>query len=254
MNCSLLTHRLGFTCHPVGDGLSYVQSPLVLSFDGQLIGAYVQDIGMGRVRISDNSDTLFTAMTHGIAPNHKRASYFSELASQSGVTLSEDGELYATCSEELASYYIARFIEAASRIGNACDDMLVPMVSKFERQVATVLRKSFPKRVRSNVALVGASGHQLSFPIVLDAGTDRPTAIQTIGSGRSGKPNWASIYGAVGKMGDLKNAGDGTRRAVILQAGEPESIQQASIALAETAAVIIYSGDDARLAEALRAA
>lgn len=251
MNCTQLSTQLGFRCKPIRDGLMYVQSPLTLAFDGLLIGAYVQDIGRGLVRITDNADILFTAMTHGIAPNAKRAKTFSAIAQESGITLSDNGELYATCQEDQIGFYVARFIEAAARIGVACDDQLVVPVSKFERTVGVILAKRFKKRLRRNFSLVGASGHQLGFPFVLNPGTGDQMVIQTISSGRGGKPNWASIYGATGKLGDLKNSGDLTRRTVILQDGDPDAIQQATVALAENASIIIYTGNDDQLERAL---
>lgn len=229
----------------------YVQSPLTLAFDGLLIGAYVQDIGRGLVRITDNADILFTAMTHGIAPNAKRAKTFGAIAQQSGLSLSENGELHTTCPADQAGFYVARFVEAASKIGNACDDQLVVPVSKFERTVGAILAKRFKKRMRRQFSLVGASGHQLTFPFVLNPGTPSQMIIQTISAGRDGKPNWASIYGATGKMGDLKNSGDTTHRTVILQDGDPDAIQQATVALAENASIIIYTGDDDQLEYAL---
>ncbi|NBA95534.1 DUF1828 domain-containing protein [Pseudomonas sp. R5(2019)] len=232
----------------------YIQSPISLSFDGMLIGAFLQDIGRGLVRITDNSDILFTAMTHGIAPDSRKSKKFETIAKSSGISLSENGELHTTCPDDQVGFYVARFIEAASRIGDACDDMLVVHVPKFELSIGRVLSKRFQKSLRKGFALVGASGHQLAFPFALNAGTDKQMVIQTISSGSQGKPNWGSIYGAVGKMGDLKNSGDRTKRTIILQDGDPESIHQATLALAETASIIIYSGDENALVSALRAA
>ncbi len=253
MNCANISPQLGFHCTQVGDGLLYVESPLTLAFDGLHIGAFIQDIGRGLVRITDNADILFTAITHGISPNAKRAKRFGQLAGLSGITLSDGGELYTTCPAEQAGFHLARFMEAASRIGNACDDLAVTPVSKFERQVGGILSKRFKGGVRRNVLLIGASGHQLSFPFALARADSHPMVIQTIAA-NGGKPNWASIYGAVGKMGDLKNSGDPTRRVVILQTGDPESTQQASIALAETAAVIVFDGNEDSLEESIKAA
>ena len=39
MNCTLIGAQLGFKCKPVADGLVYLESPLTLPFDGNLIGA-----------------------------------------------------------------------------------------------------------------------------------------------------------------------------------------------------------------------
>ncbi len=254
MNCADISRQLGFRCRTIGEGLTYIQSPLTLSFDGLAIGAFVQDIGRGLVRISDNSDILFTAMTHGIAPDQRRAKRFAEIANRSGMSLSENGELHTICDEDQVGFQIARFIEAASRIGDACGDMLDVHIPKFQRRVGGILSKRYKDRMRRDFALSGASGHQLSFPFVLNPGTDDQMVIQTISAGSAGRPNWASIYGTVGKMGDLKNSGDRTMRTVILQQGEEESTQQAMVALAETASIIVFDGNEDRLFGALQAA
>lgn len=254
MNCTDISRHLGFRCRHINDGLTYIQSPLTLSFDGAAIGAFVQDIGRGLVRITDNSDILFTAMTHGIAPDQRRSKKFSDIAKLSGMSLSENGELHTICPESEAGFQIARFIEAASRIGDACEDMLVIHVPKFQRKIGSMLAKRYKERLRREFFLSGASGHQLSFPFVLNAGTPNQMVIQTIAAGSAGKPSWASIYGAVGKMGDLKNSGDSTKRTVILERGEDESTQQAMVALAETASIVVYDGNNERFYEALQAA
>lgn len=254
MNCAELSTQLGFRCKPVNEGLMYVESPLALAFDGMLIGAFVQEIGRGIVRITDNADILFTAMTHGIKPNAARAKSFSLMARESGFELSDDGEIYATCPSDQVGFHLARFMEVASRIGFACEEAIAVSPPRFEIKIGKVLARRFGKRVRRSFSVVGASGHQLTFPFVLDQGTAHQMAIQTIPSGTKGKPNWGSIYGAVGKMGDLKNSGDSTVRTIILQAGDEESIQQATVALAEVASIVIYDGNDSHLEEHINAA
>ncbi|MEJ5280659.1 DUF1828 domain-containing protein [Pseudomonas sp. MYb541] len=254
MNCADISRQLGFRCRHINDGLAYIQSPLKLSFDGMAIGAFVQDIGRGLVRISDNSDILFTAMTHGIAPDQRRSKKFGDIAKLSGMSLSDNGELHTVCPEGEAGFQIARFIEAASRIGDACSDLLVIKTPKFQRKVGSILTRIYKDRLRRDFILAGASGHQLSFPFVLNPGTANQMVIQTISAGSAGKPNWASIYGAVGKMGDLKNSGDNTKRTVILERGEDESTQQAMVALAETASIVVFEGNSEKLYAALQAA
>ncbi|WP_445672673.1 DUF1828 domain-containing protein [Pseudomonas inefficax] len=254
MNCADISQQLGFKCRPISDGLTYVQSPLTLAFDGAAIGAFVQEIGRGLVRITDNSDILFTAMTHGINPDARRARKLGEIARLSGISLSENGELHTVCPQDEAGFRIARFIEAASRIGDACDDMLVIHVPKFQRKVGSILARRYKDRMRRDFVLSGASGHQLTFPFVLNFGQPNQMVIQTVATGASGKPNWASIYGAVGKMGDLKNSHDRTKRTVILERGEDESTQQAMVALAESASIVVYDGNNQRLFDALQAA
>jgi len=254
MNCDQACNQLGFHCQPVADGLIYVESPLALSFDGMLIGAYIQDLGRGLVRITDNADIIFTAMTHGLKTDKRRARSFERIARNSGIDLSENGELHTTCRSSESGFFFARFIEAACRIGDVCDAALVVPAPKFESTVGRVLASKFKKRVKRSFVATGASGHQLTFPFVLDQGTDHQMVIQAISSGTGGKPNWGSIYGTIGKMGDLRNGGDTSRRTIILEDGDEDTIQQATVALAEIASIIIYDGDNEKLEYAIKAA
>ena len=242
MNCQEISAQLGFSCRHINDGLLYVESPLALSFDGQLIGAYVQDIGRGKVRITDNADIMFCAITHGLQAHAKRASRLATLAADAGLALSDAGELHAVCPTDTAGFQLARFIETASRFGDIFDDALTPRVSKFERLIGGHLESAFGNRLRRRINLTGASGHQLEFSFVLDPGTPNQTIVQPISVGRNGRPHWPSVYGAVGKMGDLKNGGDRTKRTVVLQQGDEEATRQASIALAEHSSIIIFEG------------
>lgn len=240
MNCHEISTQLGFRCQPISDGLLYVESPLSLSFDGLLIGAYVQEIGRGLVRITDNADIMFSAATHGLKPHAKRADRIAAMASAAGLAFSDAGELHAVCPKEQAGFYLARFIETASRVADMCDEALTPKESRFERLIGGQLEAAFGKRLKRRVTLIGASGHQLEFPFVLDVGSSKQTIIQTISVSRQGNPNWPSVYGSVGKMGDLKNAGDNSKRVVVLQRGDEQATTQASIALAEHASVMLY--------------
>ena len=240
MNCHEISTQLGFRCQSLSDGLLYVETPMALSFDGQLIGAYVQEIGRGLVRISDNADIIFCAITHGLKPHAKRAGKIEAMAAAAGIEFSDEGELHAVCQIEHAGYYLARFMEAAARVGDLCNEALIPKESRFERLIGGQLEAAFGKRLKRRHSLIGASGHQLEFPFVLDAGAPGQTIIQTVSASSRGNPNWPSVYGAVGKMGDLKNAGDSSRRLVVLQRGDDVATTQASIALAEHASVILY--------------
>lgn len=244
MNCAQIAPSFGFNCRPVNDDILFVESPISLAFDGRLIGAYVQSIGNGNIRISDNADTIFTALTHDISITANKAKKLSEIASSCGISLGENGELFASCKEDQVGFFLARLVEAAERIGFLCDGYRPSALSQFEKVIAKDLKYAFEKRIKRNHRLIGASGHQLEFPFVIDVDEFSPICIQTIAL-RDGKANWSSIYQTVGKMTDIKNATETIRRKVILEAGDEQANRQAAVALAENASVIIYTGRDA---------
>ena len=239
MNCTHITEAFGLACTHINSGLVYLESPISLSFDGTLIGAYVQDIGQGRVRITDNADTLFHAMTMGVSPNANKAAKLAAIAADCHIALSESGELHASCAEKDVPYYMARFIEAASQISQACDAWRPAPISKFEKIVSKALRAGFPKRVKGDYEVQGASGHNLKFQFALDVESGNPQIIQTV-SAQDDKPHWLSVYSTLGKMVDLKNAAPQARRLVILESANPQDVGKAASALAESASVLVF--------------
>jgi len=251
MNCTLISSQLGFKCKPVTDDVFYLESPLTLAFDGNLIGAYVQNLGNGNVRISDNADTLFAAITHGVKPSAAKGKKLAGLVEMSGLELSDDGEIFKACREDQLAYYLARFIEAAEHVGFACNKLRPSPVSRFDQVVATALRSAFPGSLRSDFHILGASGHQLTLPFALTGEDRETTLIQTIPT-KQGKVDWSLVYRAVGKMLDIKNAHSNTRRKVVLEPGDEDESRKAATALADAAEIIIYTGP-AHLIEALAA-
>jgi hypothetical protein len=240
MNCTEVSSAFGLRCTHIRDDLVYLESPISLAFDGNLIGAYVQDIGRGLVRISDNADTLFHAMSAGVAPSVQRGKKLATLATEYQVSLSETGELFVACRKEDTAFYLARFIEAAAFISHACEQWQPAAESKFERVVSRALKISFPNKVKRNFEIRGASGHQLKFPFALDIETDSPQVIQAIGA-QNEHPNWPSVYHTLGKMIDLKNAVPRARRIVVLEQADELELSRAATALSECASVIVFS-------------
>lgn len=240
MNCTQMSESFGLACTHINSGLVYLESPISLSFDGTLIGAYVQDIGQGRVRITDNANTLFHAMTMGVSPNANKATKLAAIAADCHMSLSDNGELHVSCSEAEVHYYMARFIEAASQISQACDAWRPAPISKFEKIVSKALRAGFPKRVKRDYEIQGASGHDLKFQFALDVDSGNPQIIQTVSS-QDDRPHWLSVYSTLGKMVDLKNAVPQARRLVILESANPSDLGKAASALAESASVLVFT-------------
>ncbi len=243
MNCQEITSSASYRCAPVNDSILFVEAPFCLAFDGGRIGAYIQDIGRGKVRISDNSSILFTALTHGIKQTPSRAKKYIEIAQNYGLTLSDDGELFIACEQRDAGFFLARYIEAASEISILCKGQKPASTSNFEKIVAEGLTLYYTNRVRRDYQVFGASGHQLGFPFVIDHDKAVPTYIQTITS-PEGHPNWTAVYNTLGKMTDLQNAAQNTHRVAIVEMGDAHEMQQVASALANAADVLIYERQD----------
>ena len=239
MNCQQLKEAFGLRCTHVGDDVSYLETNLSLPHYGTLVGGYVQSIGRGRIRISDNADTLFEAIFLGVKPTAKRSQAVEKLAKQFGVQISDAGEISESCAEEDAAYFYSPYVEAAFTIGSATLDWYPEEATEFERHIAKVLVASLKGRVKRQFQVTGASGHQLKFHFAIDPGRPGMSLVQTVSAQEDG-PNWTSVYTTSGKMIDVKNANPDTRRMVILEPSPSIELQRARTVLAETAEVLVY--------------
>jgi hypothetical protein len=236
-----LAEKMGMTYREIGGGAAYLESPLVIPEDGSHIGAYLTQAADGAVRITDDANTLFHALTYGVNPSTGRGKYLKMIAEQCGVSLSDDGEVYAVCRQEELPYYLSRFLEAADRIAFASHGYRPAPSSAFETMLAPILVAAFPQRLRRNFRVHGASGHQLNFPFVIDANKEEPTFLQLVAA-QDGKANWSSVYQALGKMTDLKNnSGQPSKRLVVLESVPVKDVSQATTALADAANVMVFN-------------
>lgn len=236
--------KMGLSHRRVSENVAYLESPMVIPEDGTHIGAYVLRGAGDRVRITDDSNILFHAITHGVRPSASRGQWFKLIAEQCGISLSEDGEVYTECMQSDLPFFLARFLEAADRIAFASYGCRPVPSSAFETVLARVLAKAFPDRVQRNFRVLGASGHQLNFPFVIDVESPRPRFLQLV-SAQDGKANWSGVYQALGKMTDLKNnVSVHSRRLVVLEPVAAKDIAQATTALADASEVIVYQGAD----------
>lgn len=237
----------------LSDVSGYVRSPIAMHDDGTMIGAYVVEVAESRLRITDDAQILFHAMANGVAPTAGRGQQYQTIAAQCGMELSEDGELFVVCDENMAPYYMARFLEAADRISFLSVSHRVKPTGRFEKTVGDALDSYFAQRIGKRVSVPGASGHNLKFPFVLDESSSNPAVIQPVPA-TEGKLDWGNVYHAVGKFTDLKNnRGYHTRRIAVLEAADDDTAQQAKAALSETASVVVYRNPQ-QLADVLRAA
>lgn len=237
----------------LSDVSGYVRSPIAMHDDGTMIGAYVVDVPGNRLRITDDAQILLHAMANGVAPNSNRGRQYQSIAEQCGMELSEDGELFVICDERMASYYMARFLEAADRISFLSVSHRQKPTGRFEKTVGEALVAYFAQRVAKRVSVPGASGHNLMFPFMLDEHSSSPIVIQPV-SANEGKLDWGNVYHAVGKFTDLKNNRSfQSRRIAVLEAADDDASQQAKAALSETASVVVYANPH-QLASVLKAA
>lgn len=209
---------------------------------GNALGGYVQELGHGRVRISDNADTLFEAISCGVEHSPSRVEKILMLAKNFDVTVSDAGEIAVACTESELPYYFTRFIEALFAIGSATLDWHPKTHHLFRKNVGQILVRRFGNRIVNGFKTTGGSGHQLSFHFLMDELASRPCVIHTVAA-QDGNADWNGVYGTLGKMIDLKNSGNNFRRLVVIEPCRTDELAKASTALAETADVIALSSE-----------
>jgi hypothetical protein len=229
----------------LAEGSGYLESNWTFPNDGALIGAYIVAVDGGRVRVTDDGDTVFNAAVSGANVTRNRATRYQALAEGFGLTLGDDGVISTTCDLDELPYAVARYMQAASAIAQASLKHRPKDNERFERIIGTLLEAQFGKRVTRRPEVVGISGHQLRFPFGLDLDGRNPALIQTI-SADDHQTSWKSVYEAGGKFSDIRSARPGLRLIAVLESAN--DTEKAGRYFADSADVVVYDGGQLALA------
>ncbi|MBH1477354.1 MULTISPECIES: DUF1828 domain-containing protein [Bacillati] len=243
MNLTTIANALNGRFVPLGEHHGFIESSLTIPRDGTMLGAYLFDCGDGQIRITDDGDTLFNIAAAGAVINKTKVGKYREIAIEYGVSLTADGELVTSCSEERAGFAVPRYFEAAHRIAISSLVHRPKVSSRFTKVIDEVLTRSMPRRVTRRFTVVGASGHQLMFPFALDTASPNPILLQTVAADE-GCVDWASVYQADGKFRDVMNTGAAIRRVAVIEQADATQIAQARVALGDSADVILFRSPD----------
>lgn len=237
-----IKHSLCGRYEELSDRSACIVSPFSIPGDGQALAAYVVACGDGMFRITEDGDVLFNAATHGVELSASRRASLREIAAACGVTLGDDGELFALCKEEEIGARVASLIEAAGRVAFATVAHRPRPLSQFERAVGATLRAAFRDRFSRRPEVVGGSGHQLKFSFGLDIGKQGSALIQVIGA-KKGAVDWDNVYKQAGKFDDLQhNDLVKVRRFAVLEPVEGDGLDKAAVVLHRSARPVIYRG------------
>lgn len=248
-----IKHALCGRYEELSDKSACIVSPFVIPGDGQALAAYVVAHGDGLFRITDDGDVLFNAATHGVELSPSRRISLREIAAACGVTLGDNGELFALCKEDEIGACVASLIEAAGRVAFATVAHRPRPLSQFERVVGATLRAAYVNRFSRRPEVIGGSGHQLKFSFGLDLGKPGGALIQVIGA-KKGAVDWDNVYKQAGKFEDLQhNDLLKVRRFAVLEPVEGDGLDKAAVVLHRSARPVIYRGPSSLL-EHLKAA
>jgi len=229
----------------LAENSGYLESNWAFPNDGTLIGAYIVAADGGRVRITDDGDIVFNAVTAGADVTRGRGNRYRELAERFGLTLDDDGVISTTCEVSELPYVVARYMQAVSAIAQASLKHRPKDSERFERIIGTLLEARFGRRITRRPEIVGISGHQLRFPFGLDLDSNKPALIQTI-SADDDQTSWKSVYEAGGKFSDIRSVRPQLRLIAILESAK--DTEKAGRYFADTADVVVYDGGPLLLA------
>ncbi len=240
MNCAELISNMGFECEAVGLHTMRLHSPFTYSNDGEHIGLYLAQDG-NRFRVTDNAESLFHASSLGINISKRRIDSLRKIAGPS-VSISDGGEIFAIGTSDSIGQVVTDVLNASLAVSHLESGWAPRSRSiEFVEEVAQALLETVKDRLRRNIHVTGASGHQLEIPLGIEQ-ADRMVYIQPVAYGVD-RMDWDNVYRGFGKMMDLKNAGasDDTRAIVIEDAANDPEIPKAVTLLANCATVIRFS-------------
>lgn len=238
MNCSDIISDLGYSCQCVDGEVMYIASPFSLGYDSERIGAYVCEKN-GMAYITDDGDQLFTAQTHGLRLNVSKINKMKSLLEGYNVNITDSGEVAAWCEKEKISMFLPIYLEASIRLSSEIDSMFAAAQKNFHDVVSDILDEYMPRRVSKDVEYLGTSGHQISFPFVIDFNKPSQKIIQTISSNNGKSARWDQVLKTVGKLVEVKSDENPNGALVVIEPCDNEEVvMQARMALVDYAGVI----------------
>jgi hypothetical protein len=240
MNCQNLIAQLGFRCREIGEGALRVWSPFTYGKDGQRIGLYVEQTPQGYL-VTDNAESFMHASNMGANLTPARFNAVRNAVGHS-VQISAGGVISAFVSEEKLPLALADVLNASLAVSHYEYAWTPRSKSEsFTAAVSDVLERAVGNRIRRNVQVIGASGHQLELPLAI-ALADQLVYIQPIATNQDNKVDWKSVYAGYGRMTDLKGAGAAdTARVIVLEdASNEDEFAKAATLLSHSASVVPF--------------
>lgn len=237
MNCQTLISDLGFDCQDIGGDTLRVWSPFTHANDGEIIGLYVEKLRDG-YRVTDNAEAFMHASMMGIKLSDRR---FDAVRRASGdVEISNGGVISTFVDEQGLKEGFASVLNASMAVSHF-ETLWIPRIKSesFSKAVGDILEMELGNKLKRDVGVTGASGHQLSLPLAIIQ-TNAITYVQPIAASAEETIEWTNVYSGFGKMMDLKNAG-ASRIVVLEDAANDSEFPKAQTLLGMSATVVKYS-------------
>lgn len=259
MNCQSFYTATHWDCTPAGINTLQVYAPITLGNDGQHVSFYVMEDRPGHFYLTDAHNTILHAMSHGAKPTPSRLKKIAGVPGARSAQLNADGEIVAEGYTQDLKMALWDALRLALAISNQ-ETEWQPKTRQdsFAAIVAKTLRTTLPAdRVLLKPKLLGASGHQMEFPLGIVLPTGNIRAVQPIGVTEDNGVDWSYIYQSAGKLSDLQKASadDFNNRVVIMEQGAAnDEFSRAMTMLAPVSRIVIYNASNQGLAQELLAA
>jgi hypothetical protein len=239
MNCSEIISSLGFHCKELADGALRLWSPFTYGRDGQVIALYVEPTNSGYL-ISDNAESFMHASAMGATLSKSRMQAIRSIAG-ANAEVTKGGEIVASASDATLGSAVVGVLNAALAVSHYERQWVPRSPTAFSEAVGRVLESIAPDRLKRNVIITGASGHEMRIPFAVTKGLET-TYIQPVAYG-DGAVDWSHVYRGLGKMLDLKNAGiaEHSRTIIVEDVPDDEDIDKSVTLLSNAASVVYFS-------------
>jgi hypothetical protein len=243
MICSDLLAMTEWQCSPAGVRTILAVAPVTLGWDGRHAAFYVAKPTDDTFLLTDASETAMHASQSGIDVTKARLDLLNDTA---GVRFAKfDDALAITASgpienAEAALWDAVKLALSLSFVG----DKWMPKIDhvRFRSLVEKVLVASVGKdRVKTGYKTPGISGHVAEFPFAIKAASDRICLIEPISLLDGKRLDWGRIHQVYGKLADVKQADDQSKRLVVFETGASDTeFGRAATLLAQTAEITTY--------------
>ncbi len=227
----------GYDVHPFDNGLQII-TPLTFSGDGEHISVYAKQVEK-KWRLSDGGNAAMHTAAMGIKLTSGRMQQVASIMPNVKV---HNWMLESITDEIHFAQSIADLMAAQHAVSVMATDWK-PVATKANKAiidaVGETLKSCYGEKVKKDVSITGASGHQFTLPFVVE--TDSPMYIDTITG------HWTSIHYALGRMADLRMLSPESNRFIVIDE-QAESYEQAATLLTDYATIIPFSRRSALLA------
>ncbi|QBJ79567.1 hypothetical protein DKK66_16735 [Aquitalea sp. USM4] len=231
------------------NGVLWLWSDLELADDGELARVIAQPISDGYWRLTDGASVFFHASTHGARLDARRIDTLAK-SLPSGVTLNAAGELVIEpVSQKCLDQYATRHLSGQLVLSHAIANAGRSLRERFENTLGNLLEANLGREhIQKRTRVYGASGHSIEIPFLLTLEEGKPLLMQYVSKKKDNSFDWSTVYSTAGRCSDLRLAGyEDSQRLVVIDDidADPNSLGQATTALAESATVLRFSASPA---------